>query len=287
MTFAKTLTAAMLSLSMAAPAFAAPYDHEWLRVHPDELATTEANVATLGQIFGAIYAQDWDALRGLYAPNYVQHNPDMADRAEGVIELFSSLDFSTLVYEPVMQIAEGPYVIAYSRLQFAPDQPLLGVVDINFIRDGQSREHWDIIQPVADAEKFLGISAAPTPTDRATIEANKERVAEFINVVFNQGNAEAARDYIGTTYIQHGAGADGVEAVIEDARTRFVGASVDIKRIVAQDDLVLVHSRVTAGPNHKDFARVDIWRVTDGLLSEHWGLMQPVPDEMRHRNGMF
>lgn len=65
MTSAKALIAAMLSLSMAAPVFAAPYDHEWLRVHPDELASTRANVATLGQIFGAIYAQDWDALRGL------------------------------------------------------------------------------------------------------------------------------------------------------------------------------------------------------------------------------
>ena len=278
---------AALALAVATPANAAPIDYEWLRVHPEELQQTEANIATLDQIFGAIYAQGWDALRGLYAANYVQHNPDMADRVDGVIELFSSLDFSTLVYEPVMQIAEGPYVIAFSRLQFAPDQPMLGVVDINFIRDGQSREHWDIIQPVANAEDFFAISAPAPPTDRAKIEANKDRVADFINTVFNGGNTEAARDFIAPGYIQHGQGDDGVEAVIEDARTRFAGAEVDIKRIIAQDDLVLVHSRVTAGPDHTDFSRVDIWRVTDGMLTEHWGLMQPVPDGMRHRNGMF
>lgn len=147
-------TLAALALALATPALAAPHDYEWLRVHPEELHQTEDNIATLGQIFGAIYAQDWAALRGLYATNYVQHNPDMSDRVDGVIELFSALDFSTLVYEPVMQIAEGPYVIAFSRLQFAPDQPMLGVVDINFVRDGKSREHWDIIQPVTDPEDY-------------------------------------------------------------------------------------------------------------------------------------
>jgi len=264
---------------------AAPYDHEFLRVHPDELIATGANVDTLGQIFGAIFAQDWDAMAALYADNYVQHNPDMMDRKEGVIELFKALDYASLVYQPVLQIAEGPYVVAMSKLQFAPDQPMLGAVDINFIRDGQSREHWDIIMPVEDVDKFFGVSRESVPTDQATVEANKDMVAKFLNTVFNLGEVDRIPEFVAEQYVQHGAGENGRGAVIDDARTRFAGAEVDIKRIIGQNDLVLAHTRVTAGS--RDFSRVDIWRVTDGMLSEHWGIMQPVPHEQRHPNGMF
>ncbi len=277
------LTTSLLMTALSVNA--APYDYEYLTVAPEEKAQTGENAATLGRIFEALFAQDWEAIDALYADNYVQHNPDMKDGKAGVIELFSNLNYETLVYEPVLQMAEGPYVIAMSKLQFAPDQPMLKVVDINFIRDGVSREHWDIIAPVADADQEFAVSEAIKEVDANTQEANKARVAEFINVVFNQGEVARTAEFIAADYIQHGEGEDGVDAVIEDAKTRFAGAEVDIKRLVSTGDLVLVHSRVTAGG--KDFARVDIWRVDGELLTEHWGVMQAVPDEMNHRNGIF
>ncbi len=280
----KLILAASLAMTTTL-AHAAPYDYEYLTVAEAEKADTADNAATLGAIFQALFAQDWDAIGELYADNYVQHNPDMNDGKEGVIELFSSLNYETLVYEPVLQIAEGPYVVAFSKLQFAPDQPMLGVVDINFIRDGKSREHWDIIQPVEDAEKAFAVSAPMADVDSATQNANKERVAEFINVVFNQGEVDRVEDYIAEDYIQHGMGEDGIEAVKADAKERFAGAEVDIKRIISSGDLVLAHTRVTAG--EKDFARVDIWRVNGEKLTEHWGVMQEVPEEFAHNNGMF
>jgi len=264
----------------------APYDYEYLSVSEIQRQFTSDNVATLRQIFNeAIYPQDWDRLRELYADNYVQHNPDMEDGKEGVIKLFRSLDYDQLVYETFMTIAEGPYVIALSKLQFAKDAPVLGVIDINFITEGKSREHWDIIMPVEDAESFFSVSQAATPQDQATIDANKALAAEFVNVVFNRGEAEKARDYIGDTYIQHGRGDNSADSVVKLAQTAFRGGTIDIKRIVAQDDLVMMHSRVSL--RGQDFARADVWRVTDGKLTEHWGFMQPVPDQMAHRNGMF
>lgn len=265
----------------------APRDYEYLTVTEDQRAHTAENVETLRQIFEeAIFPGNWTRMRELYADNYVQHSPDMEDGVDGVIKLFSSIDPGNgFVYENFMNIAEGPYVVAVSRLRFNAESPLLAVIDINFIAEGKSREHWDIMMPVEDAGKFFSISRDPAPRDQATMDANKALAAEFVNTVFNRGEAERGRDFIGDVYVQHGMGGDSADSVVEVASTVLRGASIDIKRIIAQDDLVLMHARVSL--NGQDFARADIWRVTDGKFSEHWGFMQPVPDHMPHRNGMF
>jgi hypothetical protein len=65
-----------------------------------------------------------------------------------------------------MQIADGSYVIALSRLQFPPDQPILGLVGLYFRRNGLSRELWGVLRPVNAPEDFPASEAIPT--DRAT-----------------------------------------------------------------------------------------------------------------------
>lgn len=268
-----------------------PVDHEYLTVSAAELGETDKNVATLRSIFQAIFKRDWQTMRSLYDGQfYTQHNPDMKDKVDGVIELFQSLDYKTLVYEPVLQIAEGPYVAVFSKLQFAPDQPTMAVVDINFIRDGKSREHWDIIQPFTGANgsgrtPFDIVMKDTVKTDQATVDANKRLVAEMINEVFNRKQPGKVKQYIGEPYYQHGLGKDGYEDVVRDISERFPDVKVDIKRIIGQNDLVLAHARVFC--MGKEFSRVDIWRVRDNKMVEHWGVMQPVPDKMQHRNGMF
>ena len=189
---------ALSTLSLATPTIGAqtppapkmviqPVDHEYLTAGAAELGETDKNVATLQAIFQAIFKQDWQAIRSLYDSQfYTQHNPDMKDKVEGVIELFQSLDYKTLVYEPVLQIAEGPYVAVLSKLQFAPNQPTLAVVDINFIRDGKSREHWDIIQPFkgpngSGRTPFDIVMKDTVKTDQKTVDANKRLVADMIN----------------------------------------------------------------------------------------------------------
>ncbi len=266
-------------------------DHEYLTVSATELGETHKNVATLQSIFQAIFKQDWLAIRSLYDDQfYTQHNPDMKDKVEGVIELFQSLDYKSLVYEPVLQIAEGPYVAVLSKLQFAPNQPTMAVVDINFIRDGKSREHWDIIQPFkgpngSGRTPFDIVMKDAVKVDQQTVDANKRLVADMINEVFNRKQPEKVRQYIGEPYYQHGMGKDGYEDVVRDISERFPDVRVDIKRIIGQNDLVLAHARVFG--LGKEFSRVDIWRVRDKKMVEHWGVMQPVPDKMQHRNGMF
>ncbi|MFC3612829.1 nuclear transport factor 2 family protein [Lutimaribacter marinistellae] len=283
----RTTVLAALALSglTATAATTAPADHEYLTVHPAELPRTDANIATLDRIFEAIFARDWNAMRALYSDNYVQHSLYMEDGKEGVIDLFRGLDYNQMVYEPVLRIAEGPYVTMMSKLKFNAGAPMMVAIDLNFIRDGQSREHWDILMPVKDAEKAFGIALETQPEPQDVVDQNKLRVADFINTVFNASGADKVRDFVSGDYVQHGTGGDGPDALIEDVKTRFVGAEVDIKRIIGQNDLVLAHSRVFIGG--KQFARADIWRLRDGMMVEHWAAMEPVPTEYRNPNSMF
>lgn len=285
------LSTALTSAAIAEPTIA-PYDYEYLTVQAEERAKTSDNVATQRKIFKeGIFARNWDRMRELYADNYVQHSANMTDGKEGVIDLFKSLDYSTLVYERKMTIAEGPYIIGISKARLAPDASELIVVDINFIRDGKSREHWDILMPISGKPNpsgrtpFDSVYKDKIKVDPATIEANKKLVADFFNVIANQKRADLIRNYLGEPYYQHGSGPDGAEDVAKDVRTVFADAEIDTKRIISQNDLVVAHTRVSLAG--KAFSRVDIFRARGGKLVEHWSAMQEVPKTMKHSNGMF
>ena len=269
---------------------AAPYDYEYHLVHPDELTDTQANLITLNLILAALGSEDWEAVDVLYADNYVQHNPIMRDRKEGLIELFASFDMTKLIYKQVMKMAEGPYVITKSLARISPEDPFVIIVDINFIRDGKSREHWDIIMPVKGPNKsgrtlFDSAFDDLDNVSQKQVDANKQTVADFINVVLNGKNVDAIPIFIAENYVQNDVdGEDGREAVVAAVKS-MTDVEYDIKRIVGQNDKVLAHSRVYI--DGQAFAHVDIWRLRDGVLVEHWGATQPVPAEARNRNGMF
>jgi predicted SnoaL-like aldol condensation-catalyzing enzyme len=61
----------------------------------------------------------------------------------------------------------------------------------------------------------------------------------------------------------------------------------DIKRVIAEGDLVVlhVHSRNTLSDRGR--AVVDIFRVADGKIIEHWDVIQAVPAKSQNPNTMF
>ncbi len=124
------------------------------------------------------------------------------------------------------------------------------------------------------------------------LSLNKRLAKECLDMIFNQHNpAQAVAKYIGANYRQHNPNApDGPQGVIAYA-SGYLKANpelrLEFKRIIAEGDLVAVHSFLK--PNSSDLGRavVDIFRVEDGKLVEHWDVMQPVPLQAENRNGMF
>jgi predicted SnoaL-like aldol condensation-catalyzing enzyme len=121
---------------------------------------------------------------------------------------------------------------------------------------------------------------------------NKETVRGFYELVFNDKQPkEAAAKYIGPKYIQHNPQApDGPDAFIQFVTGwsgQFPQLSVEIKRMVAEGDVVVTHGVLKASPEDRGTAAADIFRLEDGKIVEHWDVLQPVPDTAANDNTMF
>ena len=62
---------------------------------------------------------------------------------------------------------------------------------------------------------------------------------------------------------------------------------MDFKWIIAEGDLVAVHTHLKPNPQDSGVAVVDIFRVEDGKLVEHWDVIQTVPTQAANKNSMF
>jgi predicted SnoaL-like aldol condensation-catalyzing enzyme len=125
-----------------------------------------------------------------------------------------------------------------------------------------------------------------------TLQEKKAIVRDFYDLAFNRKKPEeAVAKYMGSVYIQHNPNfADGPEAFVTAVKA-FVSAyprfHVDFKRFIAEDGLVAVHSHMTREPGDRGLAVVDIFRLENDKVVEHWDVIQPVPATAVNSNGMF
>ena len=123
----------------------------------------------------------------------------------------------------------------------------------------------------------------------ADVEANKQAVRGFYELAFNEKQPEQAVErYLGSRYIQHNPQApDGAEAFIGFVKA-FPEASVDIRRIVAEDDIVVTHSLLRfSADDERGTVAADLFRLEDGKIVEHWDVLQPFPEESANDHPMF
>ena len=128
---------------------------------------------------------------------------------------------------------------------------------------------------------------APLPPEAG---GNKELVVSFYTTVFIQKKvAEGFADYVGTTYIQHNPRVpDGPEAAVKLLSQAITPDSLsEIRRVVAEGDLVVLHIHSRANPTDRGRAIVDIFRVENGKIVEHWDVIQDVPEKAANENTMF
>lgn len=121
-------------------------------------------------------------------------------------------------------------------------------------------------------------------------QENKKIVIEFYNQLFGDKDVSAIDKYLAEDYIQHNPSvADGSKALKKAVTQWFAGApkeKIDIQQAAAEGDLVFLHikSKTEKG---KLISIVDIFRVKDGKIVEHWDVMQDVPEKAANAHPMF
>jgi predicted SnoaL-like aldol condensation-catalyzing enzyme len=127
----------------------------------------------------------------------------------------------------------------------------------------------------------------------ASEEQNKALVLRLYAEAFNQDKTGVVNELVGPGYVQHDkslpAGADGQVKQFQDLKAKIPGAVATVKRTAADHDLVAVHWHASATPADEATgeARIDLFRVGDGKLVEHWSIAQTVPATTASGNSLF
>jgi len=129
-------------------------------------------------------------------------------------------------------------------------------------------------------------------TNESVTERNKKVVVAFYKEAHFDGDVDGAIErYVGETYTQHTPaaedGVEGLRAYINLFLKSFPQAKGDIRRVVADGDIVMVHAHWTGLISPKGDVGVDIFRVVDGKLVEHWDVIAPIPETSKNANTMY
>ena len=138
----------------------------------------------------------------------------------------------------------------------------------------------------------VAVSLAVAPAARAADpEQNKKVVVDFYEKAINQKDFEAASKHIGPRYTQHNPvaadGPEGLRAFLGFLREKFPKAKSEIKRVFADGDYVILHVHSVREPGARGSAIVDIFKLDNGKVVEHWDVIQPIPEKAANSNGMF
>jgi predicted SnoaL-like aldol condensation-catalyzing enzyme len=116
---------------------------------------------------------------------------------------------------------------------------------------------------------------------------NKTLVLEAFNTLFNKRDYDAAARYWSPNYIQHSAH---IEPGREGLFNLIKGSPASLKYepgvIVAEGDYVIVHGRFSGTGLPRNSIAADVVRIADGVLAEHWDVLQDEAARAESKSGL-
>ena len=122
-------------------------------------------------------------------------------------------------------------------------------------------------------------------------EANRKAVLAFYEKGLNQKDADGAIAYMGDRYVQHNPnaadGPEGFRKFIGFLREKFPNSRSEIKRSFVDGDFVILHVHAVREPGARGNAIIDIFKLENGKIVEHWDVVQAIPENPANGNTMF
>jgi len=122
-------------------------------------------------------------------------------------------------------------------------------------------------------------------------EANRKAVLAFYEKGLNQKDADGAIAYMGDHYVQHNPnaadGPEGFRKFIGFLREKFPNSRSEIKRSFVDGDYVILHVHAVREPGTRGNAIIDIFKLENGKIVEHWDVVQAIPENPANSNTMF
>jgi predicted SnoaL-like aldol condensation-catalyzing enzyme len=122
---------------------------------------------------------------------------------------------------------------------------------------------------------------------QTTQEKNKALVLEAFDTLFNKRNYAAAERYWSPHYVQHSAHIEpGREGLFNLIKSIPPTLKYEHGVILAENDLVIVHGRFSGIGLPVNWITADIVRIKDGILVEHWDVIQDEATRESSKSGL-
>ncbi|HEY1056792.1 MAG TPA: nuclear transport factor 2 family protein [Emticicia sp.] len=122
------------------------------------------------------------------------------------------------------------------------------------------------------------------------VETNKQIAITAYQRIFGDLDVTGVDEYMSKDFLQHNPttadGPEGVKALVQMLISQGVPKQkIVFKHVVADGDIVFLHSRYEMAG--KEWRFIDIYRVENEKLAEHWDAMMQMPDNRGNNNPMF
>jgi predicted SnoaL-like aldol condensation-catalyzing enzyme len=132
-----------------------------------------------------------------------------------------------------------------------------------------------------------GCPAVSAAHRSSEVVANKAMVTYFYDQLFIQHNLSVIDACVGPVYIQHNPRFPDGTDVLRLIGSQPAGGSNTIVRVIGERDLVLIQHHSVPATGGPGTALMDVFRVSQGKIVEHWDVIQPVPATTASGNDMF
>ena len=241
-------------------------------------------------VFAGISAGDVNiATEYIDHKRFVQHNPYAADGVEGLRQFISEAPRDQLQLTVIRAFQDGLYVVTQAKGQRSGRNIFF---DIFRFEDGLVVEHWAFSAMDAPPNRS-GHTQIDGPTEAKHLEdteKNKSLLRRYYETFHIRGDHSRSEQYFaGDLMIRHEPGVrDGIAEFLRDVEVLMQHRTIDeIKFLLGQGNFVFIAAKGTH--EGEPCVYIDLYRVENEKIVEHWGFPEAVPpqEQWKNNNGML